>query len=154
MKPFLAPLHFLLLVFAGWVNREQEAVIAYLHEKNAVLREQLGGRRLRLTDAQRRRLAVKGRALGRKVLAGVAGTVTPDTILRWYREIVARKYDGSMRRGPGRQRSKEDIIELVLTMARANLIAPANTDALVGSGPVRQRERLGGLLSFCYCEAA
>jgi putative transposase len=120
MKPSLAPLQFLFLVFAGWVNREQEAVIAYLREENAVLREQLGKRRLRLTNAQRRRMAVKGRALGRKVLAGVAGIVAPDTILRWYRELVAKKYDGSMRRGPGRPRTKEDIVELVLTMARAN----------------------------------
>ena len=71
MKLSLAPLQFLFLVFAGWVNREQEAVIAYLREENAILRELFGGRCLRLTDAQRRRLAVKGRALGRKVLAGV-----------------------------------------------------------------------------------
>ena len=120
MKPSFTPLQFLLLVFSGWVNREQQAVIEYLREENRVLREQLGDRRPRLSDAQRRRLAVKAKELGRKVLAGVAGIVTPDTILRWYRELVAKKYDGSKKRAPGRPRTKADIVELVLTMAREN----------------------------------
>jgi len=57
---------------------------------------------LRFTDDQRRRLAVKGRVLGRRALDGIAGLVTPDTILRWYRELVAAKYDGAARRGAGR----------------------------------------------------
>lgn len=69
-------------------------------EENRVLREQLGGRRLRLTRDQRRRLAVKGKVLGRRILSQVAGIVTPDTILRGYRKLVARKYDGSKKRGP------------------------------------------------------
>ena len=76
---------------AGWVNRGQQQVIEYLLEENRVLREQLGGRRLRLTDVQRRRLAVRARVLGRKALLGVACIVTPDTLLRWYRNLVARK---------------------------------------------------------------
>jgi transposase InsO family protein len=118
MKPTYAPLRFLLLAFAGWVHREQQSVIDYLREENAVLREQLGGKRLRFTDDQRRRLAVKGRALGRKLLASVCSIVTPDTILRWYRELVATKYDGSAKRRPGRPRTKPDIVELVLRMAR------------------------------------
>jgi hypothetical protein len=59
----VAPLQFLLLVFAGWVNRRQAEVIEYLQEENCVLREQLGGSRLRFTDAQRKLLAAKGRAL-------------------------------------------------------------------------------------------
>ena len=79
-------LHFLLLMFAGWVNRRQEGVIAYLLEENRVLREQLdkqrGGRRVRFTDDQRRRLATKGKLLGRKLLHEYAGLVTPGTILR------------------------------------------------------------------------
>ena len=73
---------FLILTAAGWVNRHQEDVIDYLREENRVLREQLGPRPLRLTDAQRRRLAVRGQKLGRRILAQVAGIVTPDTILR------------------------------------------------------------------------
>ena len=71
------------MIFAGWVNRHQLDMIAYLKEENRVLREQIGGRRLRFTDDQRRRLAVKGRALGRRVLDELASLVTPDTILRW-----------------------------------------------------------------------
>jgi hypothetical protein len=81
-----APLQFLLLMFAGWVNRNQLDVIDYLKEENRVLREQLGGRRLRFTDDQRRRLAAKGQVLGRRVLDELAGLVTPDTILRWYQK--------------------------------------------------------------------
>jgi hypothetical protein len=97
-----APLQFLLLVFAGWVNRRQREVVEYLQEENRVLREQLGDRRLRFTDAQRRRLAATGRALGRRVLNQLGGLVTPDTILRWYRELIAKKYDGASQREGGR----------------------------------------------------
>ena len=113
-------LQFLLLTYAGWANRRQQAAIDYLLEENRVLREQLGGRRLRLTDDQRRRLAAKGKLLGRAALRTFAGIVTPDTILRWYRQLIARKYDGSNRRGPGRPRTRRDIAELVITMAKDN----------------------------------
>ena len=92
-------LQFLVLTFAGWVNRHQDDLIDYLREENRVLREHLGPRPLRLTDAQRRRLAVRGHKLGRRILTQVAGIVTPDTILRWYRRLIAKKYDGSARRG-------------------------------------------------------
>ena len=61
----LPPLRFLLVLFAGFVNREQATVIDYLREENRVLREQLGRRRLRLTNEQRARLAAKAKALGR-----------------------------------------------------------------------------------------
>src|SRR6266702_1342200 len=97
-----APLQFLLMTFAGWVNRRQLAMIDYLKEENLVLRQQLGRGKLRFTDDQRRRLAVKGRVLGRGVLDELAGLVTPDTILRWYRELIAAKYDGTARRGADR----------------------------------------------------
>ena len=69
---------------------------------------------------QRRRLAVKGKALGRKVLGEVAGIVTPDTILGWYRKLVARKYDGSKKRGPGRPQTKPDLAALIVKMATEN----------------------------------
>lgn len=68
MSPLLTPLQMLLSVFAGWVNRHQLGVIEYLQEENRVLKERLGGRRLRFTDAERHRLARKAQALGRKVL--------------------------------------------------------------------------------------
>jgi len=85
-----------------------------------MLREQLGERRLKLTDARRRRLALKGKAIGRKRLAGAASIVTLDTVLRWYRELVARKYDGSACRRPGRPRTAQEIVDLVLRMAEEN----------------------------------
>src|SRR5439155_17434199 len=71
------PLALVVLLFAGWVNRQQQSVIDYLLEENRVLRAALGPRRLRLTDDRRRRLAVKGQVLGRRQLAAVVGIVTP-----------------------------------------------------------------------------
>jgi transposase InsO family protein len=120
MEPLPRPLTFFLLMFAGWINRHQQAVIDYLLEENRVLRAMNGPRQLRLTDDQRRRLAVKGHALGRRHLAAVAGIVTPDTILRWYRRLVATKYDGSQTRRPGRPATKPDIAALVVRMANEN----------------------------------
>jgi len=113
-------LQFLVLTFAGWVNRHQADLIEYLREENRVLREHLGPRPLRLTDAQRRRLAVRGQKLGRRVLTQVAGIVTPDTILRWYRTLIARKYDGSARRGRGRPMTPREVAALVVRMASEN----------------------------------
>jgi hypothetical protein len=60
------PLAFVVLLFAGWINRQQQAAIDYLLEENRVLGAALGRRRVRLTDDQRRRLAVKGKGLGRR----------------------------------------------------------------------------------------
>ena len=120
MHPLPPPLAFLLLLVSGWVNRQQQAVIDYLLEENRVLRAVNGARRLRLTDHQRRRLAVKGQILGRRRLAAVAGIATPDTILRWYRRLVAKKYDGSKARGPGRPNTTSDIASLVVRMATEN----------------------------------
>ena len=114
------PHQFLVLTFAGWVNRHQDDLIDYLREENRVLREQLGSSPLRLTDSQRRRLAVRGERLGRRALAQVAGIVTPDTILRWYRRLIAKKYDGSTSRGPGRPRTGREIATLVVRMAVEN----------------------------------
>ena len=77
MRTPLQPLTLLVVAIAGWVQRDQQAAIVYLLEENIVLKARLCGRKLRLTDAERRRLAVKGKALGRKLLAEVAGIVTP-----------------------------------------------------------------------------
>jgi hypothetical protein len=97
----LHPLRFLLALFAGWIHREQAQVVDYLVEENRVFREQLGDRRLRLNDDQRRRLATKGKVLGRSMLAKVATIVTPDTILRWHHALIAAKFT-SGRKGVGR----------------------------------------------------
>ncbi len=114
------PLRFLMLIFAGRVNRHQQDVIEYLQEENRALREQLDGRRLRFTDQQRRRLAARAKAIGRKRLLEIETLVTPDTLLRWHRQLIARKYDGSKRRSPGRPRTAAEIGEWVLLMARDN----------------------------------
>ena len=111
-------LQFTLFTLAGWVNRHQQAAIEYLQAENQALREQLGKKRIRWTDAQRRRLAEKAKAVGRSALCKLVTIVTPDTLLRWYRNLVAAKYDGSKQRGPGRPRTKQDIADLVVKMAR------------------------------------
>ena len=102
------------------MNRPQLQIIDYLREENRVLREQLGGRRVRLNDGQRRRLAAKAKGLGRRLLAEVATIVTPETLLAWHRKLIAQKYDGSGRRGPGRPRTTGDIEALVARMAEEN----------------------------------
>ena len=113
-------LQFLVLTVAGRVNRHQVDVIDYLREENRILREQLGPGPLRLTDAQRRRLAVRGRQLGRRMLMQVAGIVTPDTILRWYRRLIAQQYDGSPQRRRGRPMTLRESAGLLVRMAGQN----------------------------------
>ena len=120
MSPPLLPFQLILLMFAGWINRHQMNLIEYLQEENRVLKERLGGRRLRFTDAERRRLARKAQVLGRRVLNELETLVTPDTLLRWYRELMASKWNYSHRRGPGRPRVMKTIVDLVLEMAVAN----------------------------------
>jgi putative transposase len=94
-------------------------VIQYLREENRVLKQQLGGRRLRLTDAQRRRLAAKGKAIGYRVLSEVATIVTPDTIFRWHRQLIAEKWDYSAkRRDSGRPPVMKEIANLTVRIAR------------------------------------
>ena len=113
------PLSFLLVCFGGWMNRRQQAVIEYLQEEVRVLQEQLG-KRPRFTDDQRRRLAVKGKSVGRKGLLQFASIVTPDTLLAWHRRLIAKKYDGTKNRGAGRPPTSGDLRELILKMAREN----------------------------------
>src|ERR1700719_69652 len=90
---------------AGWMNERQLQVINHLCDANRVLHEQLGDRRLKINDNERRRLAVKARGLGRGILVAVATIVTPKTLLTRHRKLVAQKYDGSEHRQPGRPRT-------------------------------------------------
>jgi transposase InsO family protein len=75
---------------------------------------------LRFSDADRRRLAVAAKRIGRKGLFAIESIVTPDTLLRWYRQLVAQKYDGSRRRGVGRPRTATEIEQLIVRMASEN----------------------------------
>ena len=113
------PLRALLLTFAGWASREQQRTTEYLVEENRVLKEQLGGRRLRLTDDQRRRLAAKGKALGRRLLGRVVAIVTPDTLLRWHQRLTSGK--GTFKNVPSaRAVARRQVRVLVIRMAKEN----------------------------------
>jgi hypothetical protein len=114
-------LQILIAMFAGWINRHQQQVISYLQEENHVLKAQLGGRRLRLTDIQRRRLAALAHPLGRQHLNETATIATPDTLMRWYKRLIAQKCDGSQQHHQhGRPRVAEEIERLVVRMAEEN----------------------------------
>jgi putative transposase len=93
------PFRLLLVSLAGWLNQHQQDVIDYLQEENRVLREQLSGKRLRFNDDQRRRLAVRAKKLGGRMLEELTTIVRPATLLAWHRRLIARKYDGSRKRG-------------------------------------------------------
>jgi hypothetical protein len=95
----VSALQLLLLVLTGWLERREREAIAYLIEENRLLRRQLGERRLRLTDDHRRRLAARAYRLGRQALREVATIVTPDTVLRWHRQLIARKWTYPTRAG-------------------------------------------------------
>jgi hypothetical protein len=115
----VVPLHLLVASLIGWVQSGPYEIIEYLREKNRVLKAQLRGQRVRLADDERRRLAVVGARLGRRVLTQVATIVTPDTILRWHRQLIARKWTYPKRR-PGRPGVLPEIRRLVTRMATEN----------------------------------
>ena len=116
------PLQVLLVTLAGWINRHQQHVIEYLVEENRVLKGQMKGHRLRLTDDQRRRLAAKGRRLGRRLLRQVATLVTPT---------AGRPGD------PGRPGAPVDPLAVVVP----TLSAPLRRSVLVPHGLRGQEER-------------
>jgi putative transposase len=109
----------LLLTVTSWLDRQEREILAYLIEENRVLRRQLGGRRLRLTDDDRRQLAARAYRLGRQVLRGVATIVTPGTLLRWHRRFIARKWTYA-KKGASRRGVLAEIRHLVRRMAEEN----------------------------------
>ncbi len=157
MNFILQPWQLFFLILAGWVNRQQQDVIEYLQTENQVLREKLGKKRILLNDDQRRRLAVKAKVLGRKLLEEVGTLVTPDTLLRWHRLLVAQKWDYSDKRvSPGRPPTDGAIVKLILKNHQGldnRLIEP---EPHVGetASPIKCCERLGGLLRYYYRQAA
>ena len=113
-------LGFVVACVAGWVNRHQQHVIEYLQEEVRVLKELHGGKRLRFSNEQRCRLAAKAKKVRFSRLNAIAQIVTPQTLLRWHRKLIAKKYDSSGVRKPGRPRKAEEIRELVIRMAEEN----------------------------------
>ena len=113
------PFAFLVICVAGWINRNQQEVIEYLQEEVRVLKDLLG-RKPPFNDDQRRRLATKGKRLGRKTLERFASLVTPNTLLAWHRRLVAQKYDSSRVRRPGRPRTAGEVQDLIVKLAREN----------------------------------
>ena len=120
MNDILQPWQLLFAILSGWVHCRQQEIIEFQNAEIISLMQSLGKKRLLLTDDQRRLLAVKGKALGRKTLRELTTIVTPDTILRWHRQLVAQKWDYSDRRKkkPGRPRVRQVIVDLVLRFAK------------------------------------
>jgi putative transposase len=110
----------LLTYVTGLVNQKLLLQNEYLIAENRILRAHLPPR-VRLTDPQRSTLAEIGKRLGRKALAEVAIVAKPETILAWYRRLIAQKFDGSKnRQGPGRPPVSDEVVELIVRMAREN----------------------------------
>src|ERR1044071_7371664 len=104
----------------GLVNQQLLLKNEYLVAENRILRSHLP-KRLRLSDEERSTLAEIGKRLGRKLLDQIALVAKPDTILAWYRRLVAKKFDGSKARTyPGRPPVAPDVVKLVVQMAREN----------------------------------
>ena len=121
MNPTLQPWHLMIIFLASCINRQQQEVIEYLQAENQVLKEKHGKKRILLNDDQRRRLAVKGKILGRKLLDEIGTLFTPDTILRWHRKLIAAKSDYSDRKKKlGRPRIRQVIVDLTVKFAKEN----------------------------------
>ena len=89
MRFILQPWQLFFLILSGLVNRRQQDIIDFQNAQIQALMDKLGRKRILLNDDQRRLLAVKGKALGRKTLREISTIVTPDTILRWHRRLIA-----------------------------------------------------------------
>jgi hypothetical protein len=136
MPRVLDPFRFVLVAVAGWMNQRQLQVIDYLREQNRVLREQLGGRRVRLDDNQRRRLAerfvrsIKESCLERMIFFG------EESLRTAIHQFVAHYHSERNHQGLANQ-----------------LISP-EAGHLGNAGEVQRRQRLGGLLNYYYRAAA
>ncbi len=144
-------LQLVLGVLTGWLDRREREAVAYLIEENRLLRRQLGGRRLRLTDEDRRRLAARAYRVGRAALREIATLATPDTLLRWHRQMIARKWTYARR--SGRRGVLLAIRHLVVRMATENPTwgdtriqgALQNVGRCVGRSTIRRILKAAGL---------
>jgi transposase InsO family protein len=111
---------YLLAYITGTVDQELLLRNEYLVTEHRILRNQIKGR-VRLSNGERKALAVIGEKLGKQVLTEVAHIVRPDTILAWHRTLVAQKFDGSQqRKAPGRPPINPELEALVVRMAQEN----------------------------------
>ena len=108
----------MLLVLTGWLERREREAITCPIEENRLLRRQRGTRRLRHTDDDRRRLAARASRVGHAALREIATIATPDTLLRWHRQLIARKWTYAST--PGRRGVLLEIRRLVVRMAEEN----------------------------------
>jgi hypothetical protein len=113
-------LTYLLFVVSGWVHRRQLIAIEFLQAENKLLKERLRGKRIRFTDAERAQMARKAKAVGRKTLLALDTLVSPDTLMRWHRRLVAQKWNFAYCRGPGRPGIMREISELIVRVAQEN----------------------------------
>jgi hypothetical protein len=113
-------LSLLLVIVSGWVHRHQLLVIEFLQAENQ-WRKAAARKRIRFTDAERALLARKAKAVGRKALLELDTVVSPDTLRRWHRQLVAQKWNFAHRRGPGRPGIMREISKLIMRMAQDNL---------------------------------
>ena len=116
----LQPWHILLATLCGIVNQHQQQIIEFQNAQVKALLKMQGKKRVLLDHEQRRLLAVKGHALGRTFLRELTTIVTPDTILRWHRQLVAKKFDSSDKRKPGRPRIRQEVVDAIVRFAREN----------------------------------
>jgi len=119
----MQPWQLVLISVAGWMSRKQQQVVDYLLKQNRVLREQIGKERLQK----------------------IARAATPQVLLKWYRDLIAGKYDGDRKRGPGRPKTGEEFRELVIRSAKENLSCDwrFSGGANVGQPGTRVRWRCG-----------
>ena len=112
----------LVTYLAYCVDKELGKAIDYLKEQVRVLQEQPEkDKRILLTDLQRIRLAAKAKRLTRRLLEETTVLFTPETVLGWYRKLIAQKYDGSKNcKNPGRPRMSQEIVDLVIQFKEEN----------------------------------
>jgi len=120
MSFLLQPWQILMVWLCGFVNERQQQIIEFQNAQIQVLLKQLGKKRLLLSGDQRRVLAVNAQAIGRKALLQLTTIFTPDTILRWHRELVAQKFDSSDKRQPGRPPIRQEVVDAIFRFAREN----------------------------------
>ena len=117
------PYSMLLMMLAGWINRQQQEAINYLMEENKILKHELlkatGKKRVILNKAQKRRLGILAKRVGRKMLFDISCVFAPDTLLKWFNKLAGQKYNGLKNRSKfGRPRITDELKQLIINMAK------------------------------------